>query len=166
MNFSILSDPSNLKIVRDHLKSFIKEKGFQKVDQDSVILATDEAVQNVMRYAYNLEKDKKIDVTFEVKDPNLIIQIRDYGKQVPIEQIKPRELDDVKPGGLGVHFIRNICEKVVALNCRLKNCDFFFSNIKGYSGFEFIKFTFSLYKAWSFFFNFKFNFSFFAILFV
>lgn len=112
MNFSILSDPSNLKIVRDHLKSFIKEKGFQKVDQDSVILATDEAVQNIIRYAYNLEKDKKIDVTFEVKDPNLIIQIRDYGKQVPIEQIQPRELDDVKPGGLGVHFIRNICEKV------------------------------------------------------
>lgn len=112
MNFSILSDPSNLKVVRSKLRSFIKDKHLNKIDENSTILATDEAIQNVIRYAYDLDKDKKIDINFDIKNESLVIKIRDYGKQVPIDQIRPRELNDVKPGGLGVHFIQRICKKV------------------------------------------------------
>ena len=38
--------------------------------------------------------------------------IRDFGKQVDPDCIKSRDLDDVKPGGLGVHLIKSIMDEV------------------------------------------------------
>ncbi|NDA22639.1 MAG: ATP-binding protein [Proteobacteria bacterium] len=68
----------------------------------------DEALQNIIRHAYNMDKDKKIKIEFD-KDSkdNLRIRLRDYGIQTPIDKIKSRELDDIRPGGLGVHFIKS-----------------------------------------------------------
>ena len=59
-----------------------------------------------------MDKTKKI--TFEVykSDHAIVFEIRDFGKQAPIEKIKPRDLEDVKPGGLGVHFIKSIAKQV------------------------------------------------------
>ena len=58
-------------------------------------------------------KTKKIILTLEkISDESLKIVIRDYGIQAPIESIKPRDLDDVKPGGLGIHFIKSSTKKM------------------------------------------------------
>ena len=112
MKFEILSDPKNLKIVRQNVRDAINEYKFNVKNLDAVILAIDEAVQNIIRYAYEMDKSKKI--TFDIKKikENLIIEIRDFGKQVDLSVIKSRDLDDVKPGGLGVHFIKSICKSV------------------------------------------------------
>ena len=39
-----------------------------------------------------------------------LVLIRDFAIAVDQERIKPRELDDVRPGGLGVHFIREVMD--------------------------------------------------------
>ena len=59
MNFEILSDPSNLKLVRQKIKEVITEYEFTKVDEFNVVLVIDESVQNVIRYAYEMDKTKK-----------------------------------------------------------------------------------------------------------
>jgi len=112
MNFEILSDPSNLKLVRQKIKEFITEYEFTKVDEFNVVLVIDESVQNVIRYAYEMDKTKKIIFNINKNHEDLIVKIRDFGKQVDISKIKPRDLDDVRPGGLGVHFIKSICKDV------------------------------------------------------
>ena len=112
INFQIQSDPKNLKIVRKNLSTFLSSQKITGKDEGSIVLAVDEAVQNIMRYAYQLNPTHPIDFEFEKKDTDLIVKIRDYGKQVPIDQIKPRDLDDVKPGGLGVHFIKSISKEM------------------------------------------------------
>ena len=112
MKFEILSDPANLKVVRQKVRIAVENFNPKYKDIDALILAIDEAVQNIIRYAYEMDKTKKI--IFEVyKSDNLItFEIRDFGKQAPIEKIKPRDLEDVKPGGLGVHFIKSIAKEV------------------------------------------------------
>ena len=45
----------------------------------------------------------------------LKIFLRDYGKKVQEEKIVPRDLKDVRPGGLGVHLIREIMDSVTYL---------------------------------------------------
>lgn len=112
MKFEILSDPNNMKIVRNKLKNFIKKNHFKNININEIILATDEAVQNVIRHAYNMEKKHLIKFNFDYSKNGIVIQIRDFGKQFPIEKIKSRKLNDVRPGGLGVHFIKSICKKV------------------------------------------------------
>ena len=57
--------------------------------------------------SYKMKKDQKIDLNLEViNEDELKVIITDYGEQVPLDTIKPRNLEEVKPGGLGVHFIR------------------------------------------------------------
>ena len=45
------------------------------------------------------------------ENPSLQIVIEDEGRQVDSEQIQGRNLDDVKPGGLGLHIMREVMDK-------------------------------------------------------
>jgi len=42
----------------------------------------------------------------------LEIRIRDFGSGTDPVHFKPRELADVRPGGLGIHFIRSAMDRV------------------------------------------------------
>lgn len=41
-----------------------------------------------------------------------LVLIRDFAAPVDVDRIKSRELDDVRPGGLGVHFIREVMDEM------------------------------------------------------
>ena len=108
MILEIKSDPANLKNVRKSVEDFCKEN---QIDTDifKAKLAVDEALQNIIRYAYDFDKTKDIIIKLEkTSENNLKVELRDFGTRVSTSQIKPRELDDVKPGGLGIHFIKSI----------------------------------------------------------
>ena len=112
MILEIKSDPAELKNVRKNIEIFCKENVL-KIDIFEVKLAIDEALQNIIRYAYDFDKTKKIIITLnKITDDSLKIEIRDFGKRVSTSKIKPRELDDVNPGGLGIHFIKSIAKKM------------------------------------------------------
>jgi sigma-B regulation protein RsbU (phosphoserine phosphatase) len=38
------------------------------------------------------------------------VRVTDFAPPVDPETIKPRDLDDVRPGGLGTHFLREIMD--------------------------------------------------------
>ena len=40
------------------------------------------------------------------------ILIRDFGKQVDPALIKGRDLDDIRPGGLGVHIMESVMDQI------------------------------------------------------
>ena len=108
MILEIKSDPANLKLVRKNVENFCKENQIN-TDIFKAKLAVDEALQNIIRYAYDFNKTKKIIITMEkTNENNLKVILRDFGTKVSTSQIKPRELDDIKPGGLGIHFIKSI----------------------------------------------------------
>ena len=112
MIIEILSNPAELKKVRSIIGDFCKDN-CKNIEIFKVKLSVDEALQNIIRYAYNMDKTKKIILTLEkISDESIKIMIRDYGLQAPIESIKSRDLDDVKPGGLGVHFIKSSTKKM------------------------------------------------------
>ena len=112
MILEINSDPSELKKVREKVEAFCKENQI-KVNLLEIKLAIDEALQNIIRHAYKLDKTKKITIKLEkISGDSFKAEIRDFGEQVPIDQIKHRALDDIKPGGLGVHFIKSISKEM------------------------------------------------------
>jgi serine/threonine-protein kinase RsbW len=112
MIIKIPSNPAELKIVRSKIEIYCKDN-FKKIEIFKIKLSVDEALQNVIKYAYKMDKTKKIVVTLEkISDESLKIKIRDYGLQAPIENIKSRSLKDVKPGGLGVHFMKSSTKKM------------------------------------------------------
>ena len=112
MILEIKSDPAELKKVRRKVESFCNENIYN-IDVFEVKLAVDEALQNIIRYAYDFDKTQKILIKFEkISDKSLKVELRDFGTRVSTASIKPRELDDIKPGGLGIHFIKSIAKKM------------------------------------------------------
>ena len=103
----------NLKYIRSIIKDFLK---IHKVDLyiiKNIQLATDEAVTNIIKHSYKGEnKNNIIKINLEFKDERIIINLYDNGSSAKEEQIKPRELVNIKPGGLGTHFINNIMDEV------------------------------------------------------
>ena len=83
MILEIKSDPAELKDVRGKmLKCFCKEN-VNKIDSFLIKLAVDEALQNIIRYAYDFDKTKKIIITLKkISDNSLKVELRDFGTRV------------------------------------------------------------------------------------
>jgi len=110
MKLVISSNPKELRKVRLEVELYCKAN-FTNLDSSKVIIAVDEALQNVIRYAYDMKIDQTIEIFFrKTEDSELEVKIRDYGKQTSLENIKPRDINDIKVGGLGVYFIKK-CSK-------------------------------------------------------
>lgn len=76
-----------------------------------VVLAVDEACQNIIRHAYG-GHDGDIQVQMAREQAELVVRLIDFAPPVDCSRIAPRALDDVRPGGLGTHFIRSVMDRV------------------------------------------------------
>ncbi len=106
------SNPKFLKIVRCSISQLCELCGLTDGDKNAVVLAVDEAASNIIKHAYRHRTDQPILIHCRVHDDRLEIVLRDFGQKAEPERIKPRDLKDVKPGGLGVHFIRSSMDEV------------------------------------------------------
>jgi hypothetical protein len=75
-----------------------------------MLIAIDEACQNVVRHAYgeNLAGDMVVEA--RIMGKNLEILLRDFAPCIDPAKVKPRDLDDIRPGGLGTHFIQEVTD--------------------------------------------------------
>jgi anti-sigma regulatory factor (Ser/Thr protein kinase) len=112
LTLSIPSNPRYLCTLRAFCGSLLEALDFHPTEVDKVILAIHEACTNVIEHCYAGDMTQRIDVTVLVTPADIAIEIRDYGKKQDVEAIKPRALHDVRPRGLGTHFIRSIMDDV------------------------------------------------------
>ena len=107
-------ESSSLKKIRNFAREVLAKDNMFDATKDDVVLALAEAAQNVVKHAYNGKPTgdtMRVEISF--KDNQLIIEIYDKGKPVIPENIKPRKIDDIKPGGLGTFFIGQIMDEVI-----------------------------------------------------
>jgi len=109
---SVPSHPKYLYVIRSTLYPLVLDAGFGKKEASKIILAVDEACSNIIKYAYEGDHTKKITLTVTVDAGRIAIQLKDTGKQVDVSTIAPRKLDEVRPGGLGTHFMGTVFDTV------------------------------------------------------
>lgn len=112
----LTSDARQLGPIRDDIRDWVAAHGWNEMRVADVVLAADEALTNVIRHGYQNETDRPIDVWLRSArdgEPGIEIEIRDYGRQVPLDAICGRNLDEPRPGGLGVHLIRSLMDEAV-----------------------------------------------------
>jgi len=112
MNLSVPSDPKFLAVVRKNVDAMLDELDFTEKEKRKIVLAVDEATSNVIKHSYEGDVTKRIDFEMSSDPQNLTIKIRDYGKRPDVDKIKPRDIDDIRPGGLGTHFLREVMDTV------------------------------------------------------
>jgi anti-sigma regulatory factor (Ser/Thr protein kinase) len=106
------SHTANLALMRNFVRKFLSRHPFSEKQRTLMVLGVDEACTNVIRYAYDLRDDQPIALSVEVLRTCVRMRLRDYGEQTPAERMRGRAHDQVRPGGLGLHLIRNAFDKV------------------------------------------------------
>lgn len=107
------SDVRYLGVIRTLIRETAGLLGFTRDEASEIELAVTEALANVIRHCYGNCPEERMDVVFTFSGPAFEVQIDDYGKFVDPSCIKGRDLDDIRPGGLGVHLMRKMMDEVV-----------------------------------------------------
>lgn len=108
------SDPGLLCAVRGTVERLTESFGFPAEDCRAVTRAVDEALTNIIRHAYSGKPDRPIEMFFRLVHrgsdhqgaAGIEILLCDRGPAIKREQLCMRALEEVRPGGLGLHFIQ------------------------------------------------------------
>ena len=106
---------ASLKEVRTFSRDVFDKLNLNNDLKDELVLAIAEAAQNVVKHAYKGVEDTSdhMQIKISLTGDQLEIGFYDKGKPVVAENIQHRKLDDIKPGGLGTYFIKQIMDDAV-----------------------------------------------------
>jgi sigma-B regulation protein RsbU (phosphoserine phosphatase) len=103
--------PETLAEIRAAVGQAARSLGCAVSEADDVVMAVDEACQNVIRHGY---KGGIGDLVIRVgRDKDfLLVRVMDFAPPADVSKIRPRPLDDLRPGGLGTHLMRSVMDQV------------------------------------------------------
>ena len=105
------ADPRELRSVRDAVRASLLACGTGSACAEDCVMAVDEACQNIIRHGYCGAAG---DILLEIEriGDELVVSLTDFAPRVDPERVKPRALDDLRPGGLGTHLMRQVMDRV------------------------------------------------------
>ncbi len=120
LKLELRSHPTLLCVIRGALEPLLEELGFAGEKNRAVIRAVDEAVANIMKHSYQGRPDQPIEIycnrvqrpAGEEPEEGIEILLFDCGPAVDTTKLVARPLDEVRPGGLGLHIIRGSMDTV------------------------------------------------------
>jgi serine/threonine-protein kinase RsbW len=114
------SNPDSLCLVRATLQRAAEVLHFREPEGRAIVRAVDEALANIMRHTYHGRKDQPIAVsckrlwhrTSATSAEGMEIVLTDSGPPLDLAKLKGRALNEIRPGGLGLHFIQHSMDVV------------------------------------------------------
>lgn len=82
---------------------------------DGIVLAVNEACMNIIQHAYGAAGAGDILLEIFRSPQELTVRLTDFAGPIDPAACKPRRLDDVRPGGLGTHFMKTLMDEVCYL---------------------------------------------------
>lgn len=106
------ADATHLRCIRGFV-SPILDVDFGEDEKGRLVLAIDEACSNIIKHAQKWFKRRGvIQVEIRNRRKSVEIRVRNFCREKDVENICPRDLDEIRPGGLGTHFIAEIMDRV------------------------------------------------------
>jgi len=120
LKLELHSDPKLLSAVRGAMERLTEILGLSAPESRSVTRAVDEALTNIIRHCYRGRLDQPIEVSCSRirrrgaigPEDGLEILLCDRGPAVDPAKLRGRPLDEIRPGGLGLHLIRESMDSV------------------------------------------------------
>ena len=109
-NLRLKANPGQLQEMRAEVMDALEGVGLGDHDRSLLVLAVSEACMNVIQHGYKGDPDGEMVLEILNNDPFLEFRLTDFAETVDPATIKPRPLDELRPGGLGVHFIRCVMD--------------------------------------------------------
>jgi sigma-B regulation protein RsbU (phosphoserine phosphatase) len=86
------------------------QQGCIEQDCKDAIMAVNEACMNIIQHAYCGKTDGKIIIEIHKDEGYLVFRLIDFASPVDKSKCKSRDLDDIRPGGLGIHLIQSVMD--------------------------------------------------------
>jgi len=117
---TLYSNPKWFSTVRGAVERLTETLGFPIAQGRSITRAVDEALTNIVRHSYSNRLDQPIAMYFRRAQrrhdgqvqQGLEILLCDRGPAVDPSKFQGRPLEEIRPGGLGLHFIRQAMDTV------------------------------------------------------
>ncbi len=107
---SIPPDACYLNALRGFFGAILED--YYRDRAEELLLALGEACMNIIQHRGASMDSEPISVVAELGPELARFRIGRYCRLEDVSSIKPRELDDVRPGGLGTHFIDQIMDRI------------------------------------------------------
>ncbi|MED5262062.1 MAG: SpoIIE family protein phosphatase [Myxococcota bacterium] len=99
--------------MRKALAEALAAAGADESIRTDIVMAVDEACQNVIRHAYSGKPPGDVELTLEQRNAEVTVWLRDFAPPVdPACLDQGRDLADVRPGGLGTRFMKELMDDV------------------------------------------------------
>jgi len=121
LSLRFLAQPDRLKDVRAAVHEVMARTGCSDACAQDTVMAVDEACQNIIRHGYRDNPAGEIVLDVDRLEDRVVLWLRDFAPKVDEDRIKPRDLDQIRPGGLGVHFIREAMDEARFVPCSAGN---------------------------------------------
>jgi len=112
----INSELKHLKLARYFILRILRKVNVAPSDENKIVLATDEALSNIVEHAYEFNKSGYIDINVEVNPKQFQIQIMNGGRDFDMGKVKIKDIvEHIKQGkkrGLGIFLMRRIMDEV------------------------------------------------------
>jgi anti-sigma regulatory factor (Ser/Thr protein kinase) len=120
LKLELQSNPEALCLVRATVERAAEVLHFQDAEARAIVRSVDEALANVLRHAYGGRPGLPIEMScrrvehggLRADQGGIEILLADKGVPVKPAELKGRPLDDIRPGGLGLHFIHESMDEV------------------------------------------------------
>ncbi|TIH15346.1 ATP-binding protein [Marinifilum sp. JC120] len=114
-SFSLSSDISELKVLAEKIETFGSENGISDKAVFELNLVLDELFTNLVSYGCQSDMHR-FDLVMELQAGILTIWIEDNGKEFnPLDAPEPDvqcNCEERKVGGLGIHFMRKMMDRI------------------------------------------------------
>ena len=107
----VLADPDQLSEIRSIVRSSVENLGCDYHLAQKIVLAVNEACMNIIQHAYNNEESGEFQISLKESDNKLYFTLTDSAEHIDLESLKSRDLDDIRPGGLGLYFINEVMDE-------------------------------------------------------
>jgi anti-sigma regulatory factor (Ser/Thr protein kinase) len=109
---SFAADAAALAELRAAVRAACERAGCGEEDSAQFVLAINEAGMNIIQHGYRFAGGQRFTLRLAVDDGVLVAQLLDNGVAASDADLCPRELAELRPGGLGVRFMRELLDEV------------------------------------------------------
>jgi serine/threonine-protein kinase RsbW len=111
-NLTIASDLGMLALVRSFVEGICQVAGFDEKTTHAIVLATDEATNNIMRHAHRGHPEATIQIQCFLHPDGMEIRLLDEGAPFDLSSVPHLNPAELRVGGRGVYLMRALMDEL------------------------------------------------------
>ena len=107
------SDLRLLPVARAFIEAACQAGGLDKAVTHAVVLASDEATNNVIRHAHNNDSGLTVRIECVLGADHIEVRLLDEGEPFDLSAVPPLDPGELRIGGRGVYLMRTLMDEVI-----------------------------------------------------